>query len=721
MMMSKILSLENSSFYNCCIFRLQNLGQINRTIKVPVFFFAVMTCMVSADIAVAQEVELDQKNLILLEDITVTAKRYESELQDIPANVHVISGEDIRRKGIGRLSEALRLIPNLTVYDDGGSYNSSISMRGIGTEIPFTAPAVTVFVDGVPYSGSVSDFDLQNVERIEVIAGPQSSLYGQTTLAGTVNVITRAPQQEEWNSRVSTKVGDHAFRGASISVTGPIIKDQVGLSLNVSQSESDGYFKNTTTGNDKVGGTGNKNLHSVINISATPDIEAAISFDYKKDIGAKIDSVARNAYEFARPEDPSEKRRSSQTSVSIKWQGESLNASSLTGYRKVDLDLFDNMALVTGNPTRNNVDIGEQALFQEFRLSQPKKDGLSWQAGIYLSDESLDINQDFALPTPFFTAAQDWDYEQHSKYREIYGQMDLEFVKDWTFTFGGRHSNVKRDVDINYNSSGLAALGVPDSSFLGDTKKNFSNTLGNLALTYRTDQGFTVYTAINQGFKAGAARSGAIDNAGLFLPSETVDTYEIGLKGTTQSLRYGATIFYADYENRHTFYNDPGTVPVVVAVPQAVTKGVELDLLYSMHNSSSLFAKVGYLNTSFGDFVLPGTATNILGNEFRDAPEWSLTIGSSYETTIDDWTLFASSDFTFRTEAFGNVSNSPISENPSYGIMNAAVGLTRGKFGLSLQVNNLFDRYYYNTTAISDGTGAPGAPRSFYITANYEL
>lgn len=671
-----------------------------------------LSIMMIPDIASAED--LSDTNAII-----VNANRYDSDIKDVPSSLDVVTRAEIEQKGITRLSDALRLIPNVFVYDDGASGNSSIIMRGIGNEIPFTDPAVSVFVNGVPYAGRMSDFDLQNVERIEVMRGAQSTLYGQNTLAGAVNIITDAPAAKDFSGRAGLKFGSHGHREAAVSVNGAIIENKLGVSLDVKKSVSDGYFKNTTTDNDKVGATDNTKLRAVIGATPVDNLDVELSFDYDHEKGAKIDSVERHKYEFARAADPTSERDMKQGALSLTWYGDGWEASSVTGLRQAKWDMFDNMVIATGNATENQVETKNTALFQEFRLARPKNnDPLGWQVGVYLSQEQFDIEQNYKIPT-LFNLEQNFDHTQKSQRAEAYGQVEYEFFPGLTATAGGRLSHVKRNVDHSYTVS-PAFLGTNyDAS---DKKKAYNNAVGKLALSYNIMDLATVYGSFSQGFKPGTARSGATNEESLFLPSERSNTFELGVKGRVDRFTFGLTGFHTNYKNRHTFYNDGAAVPSTLAVPEAVSKGVELNVGVSLLEGWDVFGKAGYLYTAFDEYTLPGTTTDIGGNSFRDAPRWTLVAGTNYATHLgNDWHLFANTDISFQTATQGNVSGRELSVNPAYPLVNAGIGVEKSGFELSLNVKNLFDRYHYNTTAMNDGSGAPGAPLSIFVNAGYKF
>jgi len=681
--------------------------------KHPVSVLMLTTALcLTAPIAFSQE---GSGNVFVLDPITVTSQRYKSHLEDVPASVDVITGEELEKKNIRRLSEALRLVPNIQVYDDGGSYNTAISVRGIGNEIPFTEPATTVFIDGIPYSGNMSDLQLQNVERIEVMRGPQSTLYGENTLAGAVNIVTRKRQGEKWQGLVKGSLGNLGRREASASISGPIVKDKMGLSVDMGIAQNDGYLTNVTTGNDDVGEQDNKRIRTVVDLSLTDNVEASFSLDYDREEGAKTDSVQRGSYNFARTTDPDETREGLQGALSLTWYGSNFDVTSLTGFRDVSLDLKDNMVLVVGNETLNLVDTSEREAFQEFRLIRPKEEtDLGWQLGAYISVKDFDLDQNYAIPA--FATTQVFDHRQKSLRTEAYGQVDFDIISDLTLTVGGRLSRVKRSVDHEYIVNNVTLFETTSAA-----EKHFNNIAARAALTYRITDGLSVYGGYNQGFKAGTARSGATSAAALFLPSEKSRTFEIGAKGQLSNLSYSASLFYTDYKNRHTFFNNGG-IPVTEAIPDATSKGAELSLRYAFNQAWNIYGRAGYLTTEFGNHILTGTTTNIKGNEFRDAPKWTLAAGADYTTDIGNgWQLSINGDVTYRSSTQGNVSNIQTSINPSYTLVDTSIGLRKDNFAVSLTAKNLLDEYYYLTTAMNDGTGAPGAPRSVFLTASYNF
>ena len=655
-------------------------------------------------------------NTANLAPVVVSAQRYETDLNDVPASIDVISGEMIKRRNIKRLSDVLRLVANTYVYNDGGSYNTAIAVRGIGNEIPFTEPAVSVFIDGVPYSGNVSDFDLHDVARIEVLRGPQSTLYGQNTLAGAINIVSLPARAQGWQSSVSAELGNLQQLGASASFKGAWIPGKLGLSVDLGHRQNDGYLTNTTTDHDDAAAEAHQRFRAVLDAAVTDRLDAALTVDYHRDEGAKTDAIMKDRYDFARATDPDELRKSTQTALRLNWQGDRVAFSSITGLRDVTLDLDDVMVQVAGADTSNLINTDEDALFQEFRWVKPKSNSrLGWQLGAYFSDKTFDLQQTYSIPA--FSATQLFDHTQESQRTEGYGQVDWAVVPPLTLTLGGRFSQVTRTVTHRYDGGPFGAYATE-----GDVKEDFNNSVGRLALTYAFENNASVYVSFSQGYKPGTARSGALSEADLFLPSEESNTVEIGAKGTQGKLSYAVSLFHTDYDNRHTFYNSNDGLPITEAIPEATAAGAEASLQFAVDQRWQLYGRAGYLTTEFGSHVLTGSTVDIEGNEFRDSPEWTLALGSDFNTALPNgWLFFINGDLSYRSSAYGNVANIAVSENDAYTLLDASIGVEKDALTFTLTGKNLTDQFYFVTTAMNDGTGAPGAPRTVLLEATYRF
>lgn len=651
-----------------------------------------------------------------LAPLIVTAQRVEEDERTVPISMEVITAEEIEDKGLQSLSDLISLVPNVGVEQMGSNYFSTLTVRGIGNEIPFTDPSVSVFVNGTPLPGGLSDFDLLDVERVEILRGPQSTLFGQNALAGAVNVVTKRPVHRGWSTKGGAKVGSHGFRSGSAALQGALVPGKASLGISANVAKSNGYVRNVTTGN-RVGGADDRNLRVTLDAAPTDDLDLTVTLDHRRNVGGFVDSVESRSYDIIAPGDPREERRTNGAVGVLTWYGDDLEIVSQSGWRKLKLDVATRTSFPKSSSPFDLVSdafTDERYLFQEFRLVGPKDDGpLGWQAGVYLADETFEVEQTAVSKFNLFSNTQTFLHEQDTRRYEGFGQLDYDVLEDLTLTLGGRLSQVERDVTHQYVSAPFL-----NQTFADSKSRDFFNAVGRVALGYSFTPGFLAYSSFSQGFKAGTARSGAIDAKGLFLPSERSNVFEVGLKGNALNTDLDLAFSYTDYKKRHTFFNTGTGNTSAIAIPEAEAFGVELGLDHQIQKGWNLFGRAGYLHTSFGDFTVTSDQRNdfdIGGNKFRAAPSWTAALGTNFQTEIvDGWKFFANGDFTYQSNSFGNIANSDTSRNSGYALFNAGLGIKKSGVTVSVSAQNLFDRYYFSSTTLSDGRGSPGPPRTVF-------
>ena len=679
-----------------------------------------------ANISAPGVATLAEDSAVVLAPITVTAQRIEEEAQKVPVSLEVTSAQQIEEKGYERLSQVLARTVNVGVLQNGSDYNATPVIRGIGNEVPFTDPSVSTFINGVPMPGGLSDFDLHDVERVEIMRGPQSVLFGQNSLAGAVNVVMKPAPKKGWSARAKGKYGNDSHSGASAVVESALVEDKVGVRIAASQSHIGGYVKNTTTGR-LLGGKQNKSLRMNLDTSPTDSLDVSFTYEHRNDVGGQMGEAVRGSYSFkGAQKDPAETNLSNGFVGTAKWFADPYEVVSQTGFRTVDLDYL--ATAYSPFPAYRIVDIDintvtdEKYLFQEFRLISPKENAkLGWQTGVYLSDESSHILQN----TSAGIVNSDYNHKRDTRRYEAFGQVDYDVLENWTLTVGGRASRVRHGVA--HDSTTL--FGPRAIKFKTNESRSFSNAVGRVALNYAISPRANAYASLGQGFKAGNARNSAGNKADLFLPSEKSTTGEIGTKLQFHNTTLNAAAFYTSYKNRHTFFST-ATNFTTLAVPEATSWGGELAVDQQLREGWTAFGRVGYLQSRFGDFTV--NAPDLLlrkkdfkigGNKFRAAPTWTTSLGSRFEDSFaDGWNYFINGDYTWQSKSYGNISNVEKSVNKGYGLVNAGFGVRKDHVSFSLNGTNIFDKYHYtNTSQATKGGGVPGAPSRFFAALTIDL
>ncbi|MEM6677622.1 MAG: TonB-dependent receptor [Pseudomonadota bacterium] len=652
------------------------------------------------------------EGVVELQELLITAQRIEQDPLEVPVSVGLVTEEEIARRGSETLSQAIAPLANVSIQDQGSAYNDLVVIRGISNEIPFTDPSVSVFVNGVPRPTGLSNFDLLNVERIEVLRGPQSTLFGQNALAGAVNVVTSDPIREGYQAKASALGGSFGTYGAAGSVEagfGP--EGAASLRLSGSYLNSDGYLRSAETG-ERIGGDDDYSLLAEARLTPVDWLDISLSVDHSQDVGGGfLDTAEDGSYTLSTlGEEPRDERLSTGVTGVITAYGPGFEVISQTGWRDLSYEL-DQFASFPAFTLVNTVDTDEDYLFQELRIVGDKGDGrLGWQLGAYFADERNAIDQTSTVAG----FSQTFDFTQDTRRYEAFGQVDFDLTDRLTVSAGGRVSRVTRDAQQIYTF-------FAPSEFAGE--ESFTNAVGRFAVTYAITPDLAAFGSFAQGFKPGTARSGATNPADLFLPSERSNTVEVGLKGDFGATVFSASAFYTDYQDRHTFFNDASLIVGITSVDEAEAAGFEVSVAHEIMEGWSVFGELGFLHTSFADgTVVPTTAgpIDVGDNAFRAAPKWSGTVGTSYRTELGSgWGAFAGADVTFQSSEFGNISNAPVSKLAGHAIVNASLGVSRGPLKAQLNLENLFDTYYYESSYQSDGRGHPGAP--FSIMARISL
>jgi outer membrane receptor protein involved in Fe transport len=346
-----------------------------------------------------------------IEEIITTATKTEKTLQEVPVAVSVISADEIDKANVVDAFDLMQVVPSLDTRQYQSSKNAAFFIRGFGngSNNNGVEPSVALFVDGVYRSKMQSRInDLPMVERVEVLRGPQSTLFGKNATAGVINIITKKPSFEKFG-KISTSFGNYNSRVVKAYYTAPL-SDTMAFSLNANTNQADGHAKNTVTGND----TNNRDRYSLradLLIETADDLEIRITADYDEydEFCCQVGNVSAGpakelAYALgaqAAPNNPFtdqvhfnfdsfSKGENSGISVNIVKEMENMTFTSITSSRDSDnlesQDIDFDSAMIL-NPNTTNVNL--KAKSQEFRLASKGNERINWLIGAYYYDEDL--------------------------------------------------------------------------------------------------------------------------------------------------------------------------------------------------------------------------------------------------------------------------------------------------------------------------------------------
>ena len=351
-----------------------------------------------------------------LEEITVTASKRQTTLQDTPIAVSVIAGDDLKQAQIQDIKDLQFLVPSLRVTQLQSSGNTNFLIRGFGNGANNAGiePSVGVFIDGVYRSRTASALsDLPNLERIEVLRGPQSTLFGKNASAGVISVITAKPSLFETTGSASLTIGEYDQVVVKADVNGPL-SDTVGFSLSGSYNTRDGYYDNLA-GGDALGEINRYGVRGQLLFAPSDDLEIRVIADYDDfdeaccgvanllngPTGAAVQALGGNlvpnspfAYEGYYDFTPVNEFQTNGVSIQLDYDfNDAVTLTSITAFRS--LSRFDNVdvdftsAELLDPQTANRTETEIDTLTQEFRLSGAT-DNMSWMGGVYFFDEEVD-------------------------------------------------------------------------------------------------------------------------------------------------------------------------------------------------------------------------------------------------------------------------------------------------------------------------------------------
>ncbi|WP_323493943.1 TonB-dependent receptor [Sphingomonas sp. 10B4] len=697
-------------------------------------------------------------------DIIVTANKRAENVQDVPLAVSVLQPAQLQAAGVREFQDLGRVAPSLVVRPAEHPVNANVSLRGVGT-FAFgigVEPSVAVLVDEVPLAFQARAFsDLPDVERIEVLRGPQSTLYGKAASAGLINIITRNPTPT-FHARANALVTSDQEYGGNFSLSGPI-SPELGYVFSGSYNYYDGNVRNVFNGKD-VNGRRTFNTRGKLRWKPSDDIAITLSANYlngKTDVGRPFIRVAPNAlfrntagltpavvFPGFTPSTQNDKisnnynARTNYEGYGGYLRGEfglgDLTLVSITSYDKFQLNDFldqDDTALTV--PIGSNVQIGtfnSKLVTQELRLQSPGDKPFRYTIGAYFA--KVDFNRPF-YRGPAFSLAN-WYATSASRQLAGFVQADWEFLPKATLTGGLRVQNEK----INYtfrdiqNGNAFFSGGAEDTAETHRVSLRYEFTPDvSVFGTYSTGYKGQTYD-LTTGFNANRALAGPIK-------PETSRDFELGLR--TQFLNRRVTLNATVFDTNFTNLQAQGieTLPDgtqnfrLANVGKLNTRGVEVESTARIGHDVSINAAATYLDARIKSFPVAqcyigqtaaqgctGTPArqNLAGARAAQAPEWKLSAGADYSPAIGD-TLrgVAQINWQYTSTVNYSLSQDPETIQKAYSIFNIGLGIrdANRRWELVGFVNNLFDKQYFpalvNTAGNFGGAQATQAilPRDF--------
>lgn len=676
-----------------------------------------------------------------IEEITVTAtKMGETSLQDTPLAITAFTSELMDRTGIREIRDLMTMTPNLNVAQNAAF--AQVYIRGIGSNNIFAGadPSSTIHIDGVYIARPASYFaSFLDVERVEVLRGPQGTLYGRNSVGGTINVVSRKPSNE-FQAKVQTTIGSQDLMQAEGYVSGPLVEDKVAASVSVMRSKRDGYFENIVPGARAVDDEDMWSGRVQFRVTPSDRLDITLRGDYMQDDGQTVgnvklllpwapleDSILDDKHKVALDAPGFMKRKNRGVSAEIIYDISDYAAlTSISAYRKNLLD-----AAADTDATSDSRQITEQyekqdQISQELNLSG-KWDRLGYVGGLYYFQE--DILADAFVNNLIAGVRGNPNPSVDTEAWAAFTQATYDVTEQLSLTAGIRYTEETKKFDQNFTvfqiGTGNILVG-PVQYSLEETYKAWTPKFG---IEFRPTEEVMVYASATRGFKSGGFNF-ASQNANQGYDPEFLWSYEAGVKSDLfdRRLRVNATAFYYDYTNLQVqSFLTPGVIDITNAA-DAKVKGFEVELIARPVQGLDIGATLAHLDATYKNYPeapVTGGVFDASGNRLSSAPKWNYSLYGQYTFDIADaGEIFVRGEYAHRSRQFFTVVNDDLQTQGSYGLLNASVGYGTedGNWQIIGYGRNLTNEEYI----VSSGSftarpaGRPGAPRTYGVRLLYK-
>ena len=666
----------------------------------------------------------------VMEEVTVTAQYREQSVLDVPMAITTLDGAELIERNIYNIQDLSFAVPGMSMREDGpGSY--TIFLRGLAnTSGP--GALVGVYLDEAPLS--LTGYDQMDVrtmdlERVEVLKGPQGTLYGQGAVAGVVRYITKDPDLESVGGSIEGQFYDVSDGENGWAATGvlnlPVVKDVFGLRIAATMADGGGWIDQPQAGIYDGNGQDLQTLRVKGLWQATERFTAeAMVVVHRNDVQLGLgyeqpDRTALVGIDRSRVLLPKEYDYDLYN-LNLTFDLGFAELLSATTYIEHDQQypfsyIGGDQTIYGGNGYLEGVDdrylVADQ-FTQEFRLVSTGEGPLQWTAGLFYRDveRTLEAYYDTLFAGVVYPDAYYYNSNTYENYA-IFADVSYDFTERLTVGAGIRYFDDDQSVD--------------NGSFVEED--SFDSTDPRIYATYRMSDHTTMYGSVASGFRSGGFNRGDLPN---YQP-ESVTSYEFGLKGTTAGgrLGYDVAAYYSDYDDmvrRGLVFVNNAFQSLTSNIGKVEVKGLEGGLDWRTTDQLSLYATVSYIDSEVTQ-VDSTDAVNIVGDPVDYVPEWSYTLGGQYDFRwFGDRPGYFRADYSYRDEVdYVDRSSFPDQYLPqqsdSISLLSARLGMIWDQFTLELFARNLSDTNKYIDPYWSWANANRTMPRSVGILGRYEF
>ncbi|MFK5893655.1 MAG: TonB-dependent receptor [Pseudomonadota bacterium] len=657
--------------------------------------------------------------------IRVTAEKFTQPIQTVNASISIVDEQLIQDASISNINELARQVPGLQIYGEGsGGRSTYIFLRGIGAAV--NEPAIGFYVDGVPYlRESLFDLDLTGVEQVEILRGPQGSLYGRNALGGIINVVTRQPDTIA-DATVSATLGSFNNKTITSTLSVPLLSDTLSLSLGGKLQTSDGFTKNDIS-NNYVNAIDSQSGRAALYIHPGNDLSVILRIDaHHTDNGAwslnPVPLVEAKPHHVLLNTDGYNKKQDQGYSATIEATTELFKITSISALRNWDNQVHADLDYSPIDIVRNYLNEQQSALSQEIRFSSLEQYPWRWMLGFFYSNE--DFEKDLTLnyrqgavdagliPSLLDShSISNFKNKNYAIFTQITAPLGL-----LELTFGLRYEHETKKINHQqgyYNNQIL----IPATTLTRQYDLSESYWLPKLSIAYDINKNNRIYASTGTGFRSGGFNYTQNIEANAVYKSEKALNFELGNKGKTSQLRWQFALFYTHLKDQQLARWTDGFLQYIENVGTAFSRGFEAELQWNLNQNWSLLSGYNYTDARYINFQDANQNIDYSDNRLPFVPKQNFNFALQQQQFIYSDTLWINRlELQTSGDIFWNENNQL--KQPIYHLVNGRMELEADNWRIALWAKNLFDKKFQAAGLVDPRLGSRvllGAPRSFGI------
>ena len=676
-----------------------------------------------------------------IEQVTVTARKRDESLLDVPISITAVSQDAMERNGLRSVADVAATVPGLNINSDSVG-RAFVSIRGIGTALQAgVQPGVGVFQDGVyaPQTSYVNNPTL-DIQRIEVLRGPQGTLYGKNTLGGAINIITRPPSETFEGKVYGTYTDEDGGQEFGGRIGGPL-GDSLRAKIAVASRDSDGFYTNKLIGG-AVDATSSDQVDGTVVWDASDDVSLTVNAyyldfegpstnynhvsgptDYRDNV--RMNVIGRQAFDYT----------GANARLEFPLDAWNTKVTAIAAYDKREVESVSDGDFLSLDIVRANGTGTDETYTGELRFDTKFSDTFSTLIGLYASREESDAISGQTLVPAARTVTS--FAERNGDTYSIFATGLWRFAEEWELSAGVRVDEEDREQDSQLTSTALPGVVLTDPHREIDS----SEVEPRVSLTRFLSKDAMIYGSIAKGYRGGGFNAASVPAEFSTYDGDTVWTYELGGKASSADGRWlvSSAVYYNDYkdfigQNALAIGPGGGLVSIDLNLGDVESYGLETEAVASINDFWKLSGSVTLMHARITDQSgwIAVTGRPLATDRLLFQPDWNASLSSDVTFPV------GTGDVSWNIGIVGKGSRPGSSFDPttpsileSYTTVNTSVSYRRGDFTATLFANNLFDEEYFESFIdgsllqalglLNQDLGMLGTPRSVGFRVQYEF